>query len=122
SRRGRWFDTLTGWSSSTRAFARRAARRRPHFGSSCGWPQDAGLALDHWQLLPIHGRAWARPWTVNRPRSPYPRSWGLPASNMLSRSNGPAELTVSRKGFWAEMILTLVGGGQDGHPRWKMVY
>jgi hypothetical protein len=34
---------------------------------------------------------------------------GLPASNMLSRSNGPAELTVSRKGFWAEMILTLVG-------------
>src|SRR5262249_9569324 len=34
---------------------------------------------------------------------------GLPASNMLSRSNGPAEFTVSRKGFWAEMILTLVG-------------
>jgi hypothetical protein len=34
---------------------------------------------------------------------------GLPASNMLSRSNGPAELTVSRKGFWAEMILALIG-------------
>ena len=33
----------------------------------------------------------------------------LPASNMLSRSNGPAALTVSRRGFSARMILTLVG-------------
>jgi hypothetical protein len=47
---------------------------------------------------------------------------GLPPSNMPSRSKWRAELTVSRKGFWAEMILTLVGGRQDGHPRRKMVY
>src|SRR5207237_10452246 len=33
----------------------------------------------------------------------------LPASNMLSRSNGPAALTVSRSGFCARIIFTLVG-------------
>src|SRR5262245_58554958 len=34
---------------------------------------------------------------------------GLPASNMLSRSTGPTDVTVSRKGFWAKMIFTFVG-------------
>jgi hypothetical protein len=33
----------------------------------------------------------------------------LPASNMVSRSNGPAALTVSRRGFSARIIFTLVG-------------
>jgi hypothetical protein len=33
----------------------------------------------------------------------------LPTSNMLSRLSGPSALTVSRRGFSARMILTLVG-------------
>ena len=33
----------------------------------------------------------------------------LPASNMLSRSDGPSAFTVSRSGFSATMIFTLVG-------------
>jgi hypothetical protein len=33
----------------------------------------------------------------------------FPASNMLSRSNGPLAVTVSRSGFLAEIIFTLVG-------------
>ena len=73
-----------------------------------------GLVAIRWDGLPLAAASEARAGEASALEAEsaalaMSSIMGLPTSNMLSRSKGPAALTVSRRGFSAKMIFTLVG-------------